>query len=213
MARTRTGKTLLAVLAGALLVLSTGADSSGCAARKSGSGAASAKSACRGKPAHVLCWPTGTVYVEDHTGARWPVRQQTANWAAGLKLHVRYGACRAGAGCIRVRERNVGASGSEGGKTNVNYDRDSGDVVGDAQVTLNTWLFVPASRGGAGGGPPEAKQVTCHELGHAFGQLDHDDPGASLSGCLIANVEVGAVGPGRQRPSSGELATINSIYG
>ena len=54
------------------------------------------------------------VYVEDHESNAWSVKTAVAAWDKGTDVSVRYGKCRAGAGCIRIYRGKFGMTGWTG---------------------------------------------------------------------------------------------------
>lgn len=92
------------------------------------------------------------VYVEDHTGAAWPVRAAVAQWDAGTRTSVRYGPCQRAVKCVKVVET---------------YDDDTDQVgrTNRGKIRLNNFYASILT-------PSERLTTTCHELGHALG-LDH----------------------------------------
>lgn len=92
------------------------------------------------------------VYVEDHTGYKWPVHT-TTYWADSLSgASVRYGYCRTWARCIRVYERTIRSIWAA--VTYVDW------------TTGRTTIYVNPQRNWY----PWAKRnaIIHHEMGHAF---------------------------------------------
>lgn len=120
-----------------------------------------------------LEWAHGTVYVENHTGSRWPVRRAAASLDNHSGLHlIVVRRCPAGAQCIKVYE-----VGNLPGRT-----------VGRARTTWNTAtgeLFTATvyleRRYGVQRGYDRRLGLVCHELGHAVG-LQHT---SSRSSCMF----------------------------
>ena len=111
------------------------------------------------------------IYVEDHTGWRWPVYEATHDWNYGTTASVRYGACRAGYGCVRVYEAYLGRNGQVG----VTHFVWSGSIlVEPVKVVFNDSYFPDAH---------QRRQTACHELGHGLG-IEFHDP--YKSSCLYA---------------------------
>jgi len=103
------------------------------------------------------------VYVEDHTGAAWPVTTLAASWDYGTDLSVRYGPCRTGAGCVKVYECWCGTAQPPGW---VNWGYYVGTHVFAEPVTVHlndSWWWPWRNR----------VQAVCHELGHALGIISH----------------------------------------
>jgi hypothetical protein len=120
--------------------------------------------------------------VEDHTGWRWPVTSAVYDWDYGTDASVRYGACRAGYGCIKVYEGYYGRNGQLG----VAYFSWIGSILQEpVTVKLNDSYF------------PDAhirRQTVCHELGHGLGITFHDPV---LTSCLYgAGTDAAPYGPG-----------------
>jgi hypothetical protein len=108
--------------------------------------------------------PAHPIVVEDHTGSAWPVAAAVASW--GLP-NVRYGVCDPTVRCVRV------------------YEVSSLGWQGSSQVLGQTWRTAPgvarielADNPGLWASGTQRREVSCHELGHAWG-LPHDP-----SGCM-----------------------------
>lgn len=206
MTRTRTGRALLTLLAGALLVLSTGADSSACSARGTSSGNRSATAPRRCSPSvDVFCWLGDAVYVEDHTGDRWPVAAYVAAWDRPLKLRVIYGPCRTGAGCAKVYDRNDGNDG-DAGRTGIGAE--GSDGVRSTTTYLNDYYADAVALAiGRAATARWVAEVVCHELGHVIGMRQHDD--VDPASCVRTTVRADG---NRTRVGAGDVAHVNARY-
>lgn len=104
----------------------------------------------------------GSIQVEDHTGALWPVTTATSTWGSGYH----YGRCRTSQ-CVRVQETDAGPDGVVGSTTYGAHAISSGERFSDVVITMNDYYgrrFTPAQR----------LEAITHELGHGLG-LGHDD--------------------------------------
>jgi hypothetical protein len=124
--------------------------------------------ACTSDPVQVFRWNHHIVYIEDHTGAAWPVRESQQVWQYGTDLDVRYGACRAGAGCVRAYDGWYGSTGW--GSATILWL--SNDTIVAATMKFNDYGYKSRH---------ERRQATCHEEGHALGDWYHH---RFLNSCL-----------------------------
>jgi hypothetical protein len=115
--------------------------------------------ACTTDPVLIWHWGYRVVYIEDHSSLVWPVHAAQYQWQWGTDVDVRYGGCRAGAGCVRVYDGYYGATWA--GKTPMTY---SGDRILSARIALNDSIRLDAH---------QHRQAACHELGHALGLEYH----------------------------------------
>jgi len=138
-------------------------------------------------PAVAVAGPAQAVYVEDHTGPEWPVREAAAQWRRAVKgLDLRYGKCPAKSTCIRVREcTDAEAAASVKGDSMAVGRTAAKD--GYADVCLGTGLD-DTYEGDLG------MTITCHELGHGLG-LGHN---ADKDSCMAPDAEGGSTHPGRR---------------
>lgn len=127
------------------------------------------------------------VYVEDHTGPKWPVKEATAQWRRTVKgLDLRYGKCPAKSTCIRVRECTEAEAVASMDGDSMAVGRTT-PKDGYADVCLGT-------------GPDDTylgdlgMTITCHELGHGLG-LEHN---ADADSCMTEYAEDGAPHPGKR---------------
>lgn len=120
----------------------------------------------------VTTRPTIT-YVEDHIGSTWPVAQATAAWQRATREEdVRYGRCRRGAGCIRVRVCTDAEAAADPGTVGRTLHEDDGaGAYEDVCV---------------GSGPDDtyldgfALAIVCHEIGHGLGLGHNEDPDSCM---------------------------------
>lgn len=143
--------------------------------------------AITGRQARPLAYRV--VYVEDHTGTGWPVREATRVWDASTDLSVRYGQCRAHAVCVRVYEGWYGRNGH------------AADTILAPSGALRgaTIRFNDSYRQNA----HNRRQAACHEQGHALG-LDHSPGNGS---CMYYKETADAA----LYPSAQDKAMINAL--
>lgn len=146
------------------------------------------------------------VYVEDHTGNSWPVAASVRDWDAGTDVSVRYGKCRANAGCVRVYEVSAPVSrpGSWAGLTDYNYARWYSSRTGP--FMNGGYVRVSVNRNVIGSTTARMRrQVTCHEIGHALGIGYHSPVYGS---CMYAPNSARA----SVLPASADRAALNRVY-
>lgn len=186
-----------AVLAAcAALLLSTGADTSGCGGPTTGDDTA-AEPGCVGATEQVLCWRQRVVYVEDSTGDDWPVTGAVATLQAALRLDVRYGKCRDGAGCVTVEQ--VDAMPDDYGQTYTHYNRRF-EVQGTTTVRVSDEVRTQPGR----------RVLLLHELFHAVGWTGHDDDERSI---MSATVDPDYADASQRRLWPPDVARVNRLYG
>jgi hypothetical protein len=122
-------------------------------------------------PAGTAAWKTyaglllrhrsSIIYVEDHTGYRWPVHEATLDWDYGTVASVRYGACRGNYGCIKVYEGNYGRNGQA---AVTSWAWSGNYFVGPVIIRFNDAYAFSAHA---------YRQTACHELGHGVGITFH----------------------------------------
>jgi hypothetical protein len=127
--------------------------------------------ACTADPVQVFHWGYHTVWIEDHTGWRWPVRESQQVWQQGTDVDVRYGACRANAGCVRAYEGWWTGVGW-GAQTTLVLACKGCDKIVKATIQLNNAGYKTAH---------ERRQDTCHEEAHGLGLWYHH---TNLASCL-----------------------------
>lgn len=129
-----------------------------------------------GQPSH---WSdrggsTPVVYVRDHTGAGWPVNASSIDWNKNGPLTVTYqflGSCSFHCMDVRVVDE-LGACGNPYGRTVLNWST-LGHMTSTTRVQLNTRCI------GLSGA--QKRNITCHELGHATGSVNHQANNCMLS--------------------------------
>lgn len=146
----------------------------------------------------VYSWDRVTVYVEDHTGSRWPVTTAVREWDAGTTVRVVYGRCVRNMPCVRVYEGAYGATGWLGKTWFPGLVKLNGAwrLRGVATVKLNDSYRRSVH---------DYAQAACHELGHALGIMGHD---TSLSTCLHFQIDARA----SVHPANGDRARLNTAY-
>jgi hypothetical protein len=143
--------------------------------------------AITGRQARPLAYKV--VYIEDHTGTGWPVREATRVWDASTDLSVRYGQCRAHAVCVRVYEGWYGRTGHAADTILA----PSGALRGATIRFNNSYRQNAHNR----------RQAACHEQGHALG-LGHS-PGEGS--CMYYKETADA----SLYPSAQDKAMINAL--
>jgi hypothetical protein len=144
--------------------------------------------------AHTGPAAAGVVYVEDHTGPRWPVAQATALWRRAAKgIDIRYGKCRPGGACVKVRECTEAEAQAGLGADSAAVGR-AVPARGYQDACLGT-------------GPDDTYlgdmglAIACHEIGHGLG-LGHNEDADS---CMQAYVDRAPAHPGRR-----DIAALNN---
>ena len=127
-------------------------------------------------PRYNLHYPVGIVYVEDHTGSAWPVRAATRVWDQGTDVSVRYGKCRATAGCVRVYEGRYGMT-KWVGSTSYHWNTVKHVFQGSTITRLNNSYRLTART---------HQQIASHELGHALGLMYHS---SSRGTCMFPRAD------------------------
>jgi hypothetical protein len=143
----------------------------------------------------VLHWPYKVVYVEDHTGWRWPVREAAATWDYGTDVSVRYGACRSGAGCVRAYEGYYGLTGW-GAQTSFGYISSTRTLVGWVRIRFNDSYAQDAHK---------RRQLACHEEAHGLGLEYH---WLTFQSCLYGYASDYA----SMYPNSYDRYRLNQVY-
>ncbi len=132
------------------------------------------------------------IYVQDSTGARWPVGSTAVAWSRRTDVTLRYAPCRAGAPCIRVTEgRWPIRSGGAAAYATTTQSSKAGRTR--ATITLNN---------NPGLSPRERRALVCRELGRALG-LSY---AKRHNSCMSRHEGAPA------SPTNGDAAAVNRLY-
>lgn len=136
-------------------------------------------------------WGRRTIYVDDHTGGRWPVIAAAARWNAGGSVRVHVGhSCPVGYPCVHVYSRY--SSGPFAGQTPIAayYSKlTSADITMNSRFAWWSWTR-------------RAGFIT-HEMGHALG-LSHDR--------WASSVMYPRIGSSNSRPTSYDFGLVGRGY-
>lgn len=132
------------------------------------------------------------IYVEDSTGARWPVGSTAAMWSRGTDVSLRYARCRTDAPCIRVTESRWPI---RGGGTASYATTTRNKAAGRTRATIKLNNNPGLSR-------RERRAVVCRELGRALG-LSYN---SGASSCVSRSAQAPA------RPTDADVRSVNRLY-
>lgn len=108
-----------------------------------------------------------TMYVEDHTSAKWPVRASRIEWDKSPYVGAYYTTlCSTPSHCVKATEGNFGTAYPNNwlGLTTINYSLGPDHHFVSAKIQYNNSFAINAT---------QIRHTTCMEQGHALG-LEHE---------------------------------------